>query len=118
EDAGARQKALGEAHVLLRRVGAVHDAVGPDAAREEERRIAIPGPELEHLLRADRLREQKQVSADERSDDGKSPLGGEGLHLEANGIAVVVELAQIVLDLRIHDLRHATSCRNQVMIWA
>src|SRR5439155_5768525 len=97
-DSGRGEEALGEADVVLRKLRAVDDAGFSDRAGEVQGRVAVAGAELEDATGTDGPRQHLEVTADERAHDGELPLPAHLFHLEADGIPVVVQLAEVLFD--------------------
>src|SRR6266542_711387 len=96
---GASQKPFGECDILFRKVRAVHGSRWPHGLAEKESRITITRAEFENSRRADGPSQKQELAPDDRSHNGKFLLCGKRLHLAANRISVVVQLAKILLDL-------------------
>ena len=91
--------------VLRIAVRQVQGALGADRPGEPVAGVAVPGAELEDLLRADAPGQEFQHDPDHALDDREAPLPRFGLHLEQNGLVVASQQApDVVLDPGVGDI--------------
>ena len=107
------QERPGEGHVLGRELGAVDLAPLAYRAREVQRGVAVPGAELEDASGPDGARKDADVPPDQRPHDREGALRGQRLHLQPDGIAVVVQAAEVLLDGGIDDVHSRVICAGR-----